>query len=146
MSETEDLKKGVEESRARQQFEAINNYLDTLSANIDETSRHHKWSSRLYMAAWLAWVIAAWLPDNLHYLFTMIFLMTLIYDQFRFCRMMRAYGEFRGCIETLRLLGMIPPVGGDRERKKRTWKEGLDIVKGWMTQKKKMQDTAYAPA
>ena len=138
MSETEDLKREAERVRIQEQFDAISAYITRLNAKIEETSQHHKWSSRLYIAAWLAWVVAAWLPDNLHYLFTMIFLMTLIYDQFRFCRLMRAYGEFRGCIETLRLLGMIPPADGESERKKRTWKEGLEIVKGWMTQKKKV--------
>lgn len=147
MSEQEDLEKGVIESKARQVIESVSTYLDTLTAKIAETEQRHKWSSRLYMAAWLAWVIAAFLPDQIHYLFTMVFMMALIYDQFWFCRMMRAYGEFRGCVETLRLLGYIPPrEAGGEKKKRRIVSEFVDVVKGWAITKKKAQDKVFAPA
>lgn len=146
MSEMQDLKKEAERVKTQEQFDALSAYVDTLSATITYTSKRHRDSSLIYIATWIVWCLSSFLDNDVHYIFTMAFIFALIYDQFRFSRMMRAYGEFNGCIETLRLLGMIPPAKGDTERKKRTWAEGLDIVKGWFVQKKKAQDTAYVPA
>lgn len=147
MSETEDLKKATEESKFRQQMEAVSAYLDRMSATILETQKAHKISSAIYMVAWGLWIASSFAPDWTYHPATMLFIMALIYDQFRFVRMMRAYAEFRGCIETLRLLGYLPPQNEGGEKKKRKiLSEFRDMVKSWATKKQKARDEVYAPA
>lgn len=147
MSETEDLKKATAESKFRQQMDSVSAYLDTLTLKIKETEKQHRISSLIYLGVWIAWVASSFAPDNIHYIFTMAFIFALIYDQTRFTRMMRAYSEFRGCIETLRLLGYLPPAAPDGEKKKRKLvSEFREMVKGWAIKKQKARDAVYAPA
>lgn len=147
MSETEDLKKATDESKHRQQMQAVSDYLDKISAEIDVKEKAHKISSVAYMIAWVCWMAAAFAPDWVHTIATTMFIVVLIYDQFRFSRLMSSYSELHGAIHTLRLLGYLPPRDEDGEKKKRrVVSEFVEMVKQWAITKQKAKETVYAPA
>lgn len=80
------------------------------------------------------------------YLLTPVFVFSLIYDAYRWALLQRAFGKFFGAVETLRILGFIPPRDGeDTRNKKPIFEEGVSMVKRWFTEKKEAQEKVYAP-
>lgn len=147
MSEMDDLKMEAEASKVRAQFSQINEYLDGVILKINETEKRHKISSLIYLVVWLSWVASSFLPDNIHYVFTMAFIFALIHDQFCFTKMMRAYAQFRGAVDILRILGYVPPREEEGVKKKRKiLSEFREMVKGWAIKKQKARDSLYQPA
>lgn len=147
MSEIEDLQKSVNESKARQQVEALSVYLDKLCDAIDLARNRHRSSSIIYGITWFIWVISGFFSGIWNQLFETLFIFALVYDALRFSQRMKAHGEFTGCIETLRILGMIPPTDqSGHSNKRHFWSEGIAMVKGWATKKKKVQEEIYQPA
>lgn len=147
MSETENLKKGVMESKARQQVDAVSAYLDTLTKRIDESEKRETDAWRIYFIVWLAWMIIGFTGNAIaEEGFQTLFFLALIYSFIRTTNAQKAYSEFFGAIEILRILGMIPPRSGGKDRKRvRFWEEGASIVKGWFEKKEKAQKEVYAP-
>ncbi len=146
MSEMEDLKKSAEESKAIQTVQAISRYLDRLTARIAFCEKRHWDSTIVYTVAWLAWVIVGFFDMSMNYGFAIIFMFSMVYDQFRFTQLRVAHGEFYGAVEILRLLGYVN-FPDPRERKEEPfWSEGIEMVKGWFKQKKEAQEAAYVPA
>lgn len=146
MSEMEELKKNTEMAKVAQQFTELSQYIEKLGGAIDEALRRRKTSSRIYILTWLAWVIAGLFNHLLGDLFESVFILALIYDAYRFAILRSAFGEFRGAMEVLRILGMLPPRPDPREKKKRAiFSEGIEMVKRWASSKKKAQEEVYAP-
>jgi hypothetical protein len=148
MTEQEELKKGVLESKFRQQVEALGEYLDELTDAINLAQNKYRISSVIYLIVAVIWIVSGVVfDDSAHAWFTLAFIAVLIYDNFRFVELMKARSEFRGCIKTLEILGMIPPSKPDGEKKKRKiLSEFRDMVKGWAIKKKEAQDKVFAPA
>lgn len=148
MSEEEELKANAARAKSVQTVKEVSTYLDNLSATIDLASRRHRDSSIIYGVAWIAWVAGGFFTDmDGRYLLVMIFMFAMIYDQYRFQQLRRAYGEFFGAIKILQILGMIPPDREDGETKKREYvSEFFDMVKGWATKKKEAQEKVFQPA
>lgn len=146
MSEMEDLKKSAEHQKAVQTMQGVSDYLDRLTAAIDTARRAHSFSTALWFVAWLGWVASGFSGIEIEYIFLMVYLFALIYDQYRFREMTNAFREFRGAIEILKLLGYVNlPDRGDRQKRK-IFEEGVSMVKRWFTQKKEAQEKVYAPA
>ncbi len=146
MSEQEELQKGRNESKTRSIIEGVSKYLDTLSAEIDECFTR-EWSAWIiYFVAWFGWAMSSFLdfPPG-HSVMQMIFIISIFYEAYRRAITARKVGEFVGALKMLELLGMIPPTGGNRRRQRKIWSEGVDIVKGWFTRKKEVQEKVYAP-
>lgn len=148
MSESEDLKKSAERIKSQETLDAMSKYLDKVIARVDETMAREKDSMIIYWIVWACWITVGYFSKTGNSLFEMFFIFALIYNALRQSLRARAFGEFKGCVKTLEILGMIPPIGprGDREKKKQVWSEGIEIVKGWLKKKEKVQDEAYAPA
>ncbi len=148
MSESEDLKASAERMRQKEKVEAISKYLDTLIDHVEVAFKKERDAFIIYMIVWAAWVVVGFFNRTASDLFEMFFIIALIYSSTRTAIRAKVHGEFKGCVKTLKILGMIPPLEspGDTENKKAVWSEGLDIVKGWMKKKEKAQDEAYAPA
>jgi hypothetical protein len=147
MSEREDLEHSALLEKTRQTVERVSTYLDELTANIEEAKRKQEWSRRIYFAAWVVWILLPiWYP-NLYSIFTILFFFALIYDSVVFSQVVGAYKEFFGAIKMLELLGYFEPRDrGNTQRKKRFWEKGIEIVRGWATKKKELQDKAFSPA
>ncbi len=67
MSEMEDLKREAEASKIRQTYGAINDYMDSLTANILEAQKEKKLSGLIYNAAWLVWLVTIFFDDSVTY-------------------------------------------------------------------------------
>lgn len=148
MTESDELKKNIEQEKLKQMVDRMSLYLDELSETIQEAKRLHDKSKIIYLIAWLAWVASSILSREFYQIFTLIFIFALIYDQFRYSQMMGAVKEFRGAVKTLEILGYIRPREDDGETstKKRFWEKGADLVKSWTAKKKKVQDKVFSPA
>lgn len=147
MSETDDLKKGAEDSKIRQTYQAINDYMDSLMEKITEAKKKRKVSSVIYHIAWLVWMVTLFFSDTVTYYGLLLFTFALMYDSFRFTKETNAYSEFLGAIKILEILGYIPPRPPNGEKKKRKiFSEFRDMVKGWAIKKKEAQDKVFAPA
>lgn len=148
MTEKEQLEQGMLESKFRQQVKALGEYLDELTDAIDLAQKKYRVSSVIYLIVALVWIGSGVVfDDSVHEWFTLAYIAALIYDHFRFTKLMKAHSEFRGCIKTLEILGMIPPSKPDGEKKKRKiLSEFRDMVKGWAIKKKEAQDKVFAPA
>lgn len=148
MSEHEDLQKAVKESKGRTQMERISNYLDDLMARIDSCHERERSSWIIYAVAWGSWVLSAFFNEN-HgsTLMGMVFIVALMYQSTCTTITRRALGEFIGAIKILEILGMIPPMsGGNNRRKRSVWNDGIDMVKMWAAHKKQVQEKVYSPA
>lgn len=148
MTESEDLKASAERMRQKEKVAEMEKYIDILIARVETTLKRDRDAIILYTIIWACWVLSSILVPAFSTLFETFFICGLIYSGVRTAQRARAFGEFRGCIKTLEILGMIPPISpkGDTENKKQVWSEGADIVKGWFTKKKKMQDKVLVPA
>ncbi len=148
MSESEDLKASADRIRSQEKVAAMSAYIDILISRSEEAVKRDRDAFIIYNIVWICWVLSNVLNTGFGSLFEIFFVMALIYSSLRQVIRARANGEFKGCIKTLEILGMIPPIDppGDTENKKQVWSEGVDIVKGWFKKKEKAQEDAYAPA
>ena len=88
-----------------------------LYVNASGVDLHHFASAFFFPEYWLAFMV--------------VFLVAMFNDSHRHSQLRRAMGEFLGAIEVLKLLGMIPDLDGDSDRKKVTlWERGAELVKG----------------
>lgn len=147
MSESEDLKKNADISRATQQVDALRKYLQFLNARISETRSRQKSSFKIWALAWLAWVVGGAFNPGMNYVLLIMFMLTWFYDSFRLTQLMKAYAEYRGAIRVLEILGHLKVDEDQGDRKKRKiFEEGVSMVKRWFSEKKAVQEKAYAPA
>lgn len=157
MSEMEDLKNGVAESKARQQVDALNTYMGIL---IEEKNRSLLRSLRadaLFMFSICGWFAITLTTQWMHsseamtsfatqaaYLVEML---SIAHSWFWTRSWGNAEAELKGCIKTLVILGMLPPREANRTRQKRpVFERGVELVKKWTAQKKKAQEGLFAPA
>lgn len=147
MTESEQLKKNTDEQKAKQVVDELGAYLDLLGYNLKRSIKRHMVSSVIYLIAWMGWILGGFFFWG-NWIFTPIFIVALINDQVCFAMMQKAQGEFRGCIETLRILGYIDPNAGKGEssKEKGVWEKGAEIVRGWMTKKEKSQSEVFKTA
>lgn len=148
MSEMEELKKNTEKQKIYQIHEKIGAYLDIVTEQIKYNTKRETDAWRIYLIAWLSLVIVSFIStDTMSDVFQMITFLSVLYACFRTTKTQKSYSEFFGAIEILRILGMIPPTGGDRGVKRsRFWEQGLNIVKNWGFKKKNIQQKAYGSA
>lgn len=144
MTEEDQLKQNTDHQRAEQEFKEIQDYLHSLVIDMEIAAKKSQWSSIIYIAAWLAWVIIPIFIKQLEGLFMIGFIAAMAYDFFRNAQRIRAHSEFKGAVKILRILGMLPPPGDKAENKSHFWEEGVAIVKGWFTKKEKAKKEAYA--
>lgn len=147
MTEQEQLEQNTHHQKIRQQMSDVSAYLDRLTAGIDLAFKKEKDAFIIQMFVWVAWVAVGFFSPAGNALFSLFFMMSIFYVSHRSVQRSRLFGEFKGAIKMLELLGMIPPMGsGSESKKKRLWSEGADMVRGWFKKKEKAQDEAYAPA
>jgi hypothetical protein len=149
MTEMEQLKQNADDALKQQRITALNDYLDVLSKRIDECLKKDRDSWYVFLLCWLMWMAMSFVPvlKPLEPIGLLFYFGGWAYTGWHGRNLSRAFGEFRGAIKVLEILGFIQPHDHDGDRKRRrVWSEGADIVKGWFTSKKKAQDAAYAPA
>ena len=74
-----------------------------------------------------------------------MFIIALIYTTYTTNRRMAKYAEFIGAIKILRILGMLPPISGEQESKKRdVWSEGKELVRSWTRRKETARKEVFA--
>jgi hypothetical protein len=147
MSEMEQLKEETEKQFLIQRYTELNNYIDTLSADIDLCMKRNNDANLVYGVAWISWVAVGFFAKEFDYLFAMIFMMALIYSGYRHSKLARAFGKFFGAIKVLEIMGFMDKTDTRGKKKKRKiLNEFADTVKGWFAQKKEAQDQVYAPA
>jgi hypothetical protein len=146
MTEGEELKKNTEAQKTQQIVKEMSDYMDYLTYRIEVARRHKRNSSIMYLIVWFTWIFAPiWLGHG--GLFTILFFFALVIDCTFTSLLAEAKAEFKGMINTLRILGYISSDhDGERSRKKRFWEKGVEMVKSWATKKKKLQDKVFAPA
>lgn len=156
MSEMEELKRNAEISKAKQHIDAMNAYIQQISAELDHAWRKEHQSWTVYIIAWLVWVLSnfvnhipLWGPiiDMLGFF---IFLGGWLYTFYWGRELALVGGKYKGMMKTLFLLGYIdwdPEDPGHRARlKEGVWAKGAALVKSWATKKKAAQDKVFAPA
>lgn len=150
-----ELKENAEKSRALSQMEDISKYLNELSEKIYESII---WTLRgdalqaLSFGGYFAVALTGSLmdcPEEMLSFYQNLMIMVLLITTFRSWHLEREFAkaksEWNGAVNVLRLLGMLPPAGIPRERKRgEVWSEGVAMVKSWFSQKKKSQAEAYA--
>ena len=157
MTETEELKANTVRSLVRQRLDAISEYIKEL---MDSCEHRRRWAVRcdilvniafLGNLALIAIVLTLDVPETVNDIASQLLFMVFIVAMVREWKARKRWhvkeGEWNGAIHTLKLLGMLPdtPEPGVRKRKRRTFKEGVDMVKQWAITKQKARDTAYAP-
>lgn len=153
MTEGEELKKAADMQRAMQRFEELNAYIDKLGEDMKRAFELHNRAGLICMAALATHMIAilasVFTPStwtftnealsNLTLWIALGYLWIYAIPFFMGCR-----DEFRGCIKTLEILGIIDKTDG-RKKKLDEYKESW-IAKLWESMKQKARSSAYSPA
>lgn len=147
MSEMEQMKKNADDAYRLQRFQEVSEYIDKLLA---EAKHCLFWSLRaatVYLVCWLAWVVLGLVSPVLgHSVGVLLFFGGLVFQHYWDRRAARAMGELDGAFKTLELLGLMPPDGTRRPRKRKPLQEMVDKVRSWAVEKQKAKEKAYAPA
>lgn len=151
----EELKKNAEKARVSQTLDSITKYIHEISDSCDHRL---KWSIRCdvleqitimsYFGLLILCIslnVSDAVRDNATDAMFFVVLMAII-RSWKANRLWREKeGEWTGATNVLRLLGMLPPEDGGRERKKRrTWNEGVEMVKSWAAEKKAKMNKGFA--
>lgn len=148
MTETEQLKKETERQYAKQRTDELITYIETLNRAVDVRRTKLLKATGVFVLAWVVWIGSGVLVGGATAFgigFALYF-MALFYTHYHDKQYEKAKSELYGAWRVLEILGMAETRNHWRRKKRRSWKEGADIVRSWFKKKKQAQQGAYAAA
>jgi hypothetical protein len=153
-TEREKLEENTHMAKAKQTGEELGEYYKTL---IDTELERLRWTLRAssmlmftFGTYWLILILMLWqglddsFVDTIAGLYTWLFIFGIFRDFHHENRLAKAVGETRGCEETLRILGYLPPKGGKTDRRVRRQSPYERFKEFWERVGKKNNQEAYA--
>ncbi len=149
MSETEDLKKVADRAYVEQRQRELAAYMDTLHNEIDVRIGEVRHTIIVMLSVFVGTTVMEFIikDPRLILIDFAICLGVYVFVLYRERALQKKVGELKGALKVMKILGLIDFDWDDIMRKRRrSSTEMVSLVKQWLSEKKKMQDAAYAPA